>query len=218
MFCKECGERLPQDLNKFCYKCGTNLSASEVKPEVKIKTIDEFMDQKKVERKGFSKKTKLFPKQMKFPPKEPKYVILNVGIISENSHGMLSIERGSRLPTPVKETFNAGEVLEAALEKRANFDQYFCRYENHVLLYPDQKVVDTIPGTNEEFTVLKYKNALGKPYSRLNLYICKLHDLNTPYGKNFENDRYFYLLFCCIVWKDLFYCIYYDVTLSFFVC
>ena len=45
-----------------------------------------------------------------------------------------------------------------------------------VLLYPDFDLVVTLPGTTEPFTVEKSKDCLGRPYSRVNLYICRLDD------------------------------------------
>jgi len=41
-----------------------------------------------------------------------------------------------------------------------------------VLIYPDQKIVEKVPGTNEEFIVCNYKKELAKPYSKCYLYIC----------------------------------------------
>ena len=45
--------------------------------------------------------------------------------------------------------------------------------ENFVLLYPDTKLVYLIPGTDEPFTVVKYKKDLDKPYSKICFYLFK---------------------------------------------
>lgn len=45
-----------------------------------------------------------------------------------------------------------------------------------VLLYPDMDTVLHLPGTEELFLVAKYKEALGRPYNRVNLFICKMLD------------------------------------------
>ena len=47
---------------------------------------------------------------------------------------------------------------------------------NWVLLYPDMDNVLYLPGTKELSSVEKYKELLGRPYSRVNLYICKMVD------------------------------------------
>ena len=45
--------------------------------------------------------------------------------------------------------------------------------ENYVLLYLDTKLVYHIPGTDEPFTVAKYKKELGKKYSKICFYLYK---------------------------------------------
>ena len=77
--------------------------------------------------------------------------------------------RGSKLPVNVQNFFTASQVLDAALNKRADFDQFFCELENYFLMYPEQKRVDKVPGSNDMFTVSKYKKWLGKPFSRIDL-------------------------------------------------
>ena len=63
--------------------------------------------------------------------------------------------------------------LNLAVEKHAAHDQYFCGLKDYFLLYPDQKIVDTVPGTIEKITVERYKQELAKPYSKLVLFLCK---------------------------------------------
>ena len=41
------------------------------------------------------------------------------------------------------------------------------------------KIVAKIPGSTVAFTVEKYKKVLAKPFSKVDLYICKLHDLTS---------------------------------------
>ena len=43
-------------------------------------------------------------------------------------------------------------------------------------LYPDLDVVLCIPGTKECFSVQRYKESIGKPYNRVNLYLCRQSD------------------------------------------
>ena len=56
---------------------------------------------------------------------------------------------------------------------------------NWVLLYPDFDFVLNIPGTQEPFSVEKYKKSIGRPYSRTHLYLCKMQDyLRKQNGRN----------------------------------
>ena len=49
----------------------------------------------------------------------------------------------------------------------------------HVLLYPDGRQVIKIPGTDDPFTARKYKEAIGKAYQKITLYICTAEDFET---------------------------------------
>ena len=62
--------------------------------------------------------------------------------------------------------------------KHSNHDKFFCSSEDYLLLYPDQKVVTSIPESEELFTVKKYKKELAKPYSKLDLYLCRTSDFS----------------------------------------
>ena len=54
-------------------------------------------------------------------------------------------------------------MIEKAITKPANFDQSFDRVSPYVLLYP---------GTNETFSLSKYKEAISKDYKKLTFYLC----------------------------------------------
>ena len=62
---------------------------------------------------------------------------------------------------------------QAAVKKHSDHDQFFYGDEDYILLYPDQKAVVKVPGSDENFTVAKYKQELAKPYSKVDLFICK---------------------------------------------
>jgi len=85
---------------------------------------------------------------------------------------VVSIKRGSKLGVKVLKSHGAPEVLRAGVQKHAAHDQFFCAADEYLLIYPDQKVVDFVPGSNVPFTVERYKDELGKPYAKLDLYIC----------------------------------------------
>ena len=40
-------------------------------------------------------------------------------------------------------------------------------------MYPGMKIIDIAPGTQHKFTVQKYKDELGRPYSKIGLCLCK---------------------------------------------
>ena len=75
----------------------------------------------------------------------------------------------------VCKNYSAQETLVAAKKKHAKHEQFFAEDEEYVL-YPDQKVVTKVPGTEEEFTVAAYKRELSKPFSKLDLFLCKARE------------------------------------------
>ena len=65
--------------------------------------------------------------------------------------------------------------MKTALKKHADGDQFFCSLNDYVLCYPDQKLVQFIPGISESFIVEKYKEEfLSKPYSKMDLFLCNI--------------------------------------------
>ena len=50
------------------------------------------------------------------------------------------------------------------------------RVEEYFLLYPDKTRVEKLPGSQENFTLERFKEELGKSYDRITLYLCKVSD------------------------------------------
>jgi hypothetical protein len=72
---------------------------------------------------------------------------------------------------------NESTLLEHAIAKHARFNKAFNGDLKYTLLYPDgSEVKSTLPGSNEPFSVERYKDELGKPYSRITLFICRVTD------------------------------------------
>ena len=104
-------------------------------------------------------------------------VVINVGLITGNEEGNFAIVRGSRVALKVGKDYGVVEVCQAAVKRRADHDQFFCGEEDYILLYPDQKPVLKVPGSDEDLSVAKYKQELAKPLSKVDLYICKETEL-----------------------------------------
>lgn len=81
--------------------------------------------------------------------------------------------RGKSLPLEVETHWTSEQVLAAATKKLKAFNQDMEDGE-YVLLYPDGTQIKNIPGTDTAFTIAHYKEAVGKDYQRITLYICTL--------------------------------------------
>jgi hypothetical protein len=95
----------------------------------------------------------------------------------------LKVKRGSHLPIEVNKYYSDVTVKRVGLEKQLAHNKHL-REDNDgswQLLYPDFDLVYFIPGTKVPFSVEKYKESLGRPFNRVNLYICKTTDYDSKY-------------------------------------
>ncbi len=87
--------------------------------------------------------------------------------------------RGKSLPLKVIKEADYKTLLDAALKKRADYDQMFDCERAYKLVFPDGQSAKTIPGAlAERFTLVKYKEGLGKSYGRITLYLCPTFPLS----------------------------------------
>lgn len=81
--------------------------------------------------------------------------------------------RGKSLPLKVNKDAKYAEVFSVALTKREAYDKSFDTKLSWKLVYPDGQYCLILPGQeDQEFTLRKYKEDLGKPYNRITLYLC----------------------------------------------
>ena len=98
-----------------------------------------------------------------------------------SEHTELKIKRASLLPISVRKAATDVTVKRLAVEKHMAHNKSL-RAESAelntewILLYPDFDAVLYIPGTKECFSVEKYRESIGKPYNRVNLYLCRKRD------------------------------------------
>ncbi|KAI7799653.1 hypothetical protein IRJ41_008307, partial [Triplophysa rosa] len=119
---------------------------------------------KENERRTFSKSKK----------KSKKTVRISVGIMTKTKNGFRPI-RGKNLPLQVEPEWSLEQLLPAAIEKLKDFNRDMEDGE-YVLRYPDGSQIKNIPGTDTPFTIRQYKEAIGKAYQRITLFICVLED------------------------------------------
>ena len=58
-----------------------------------------------------------------------------------------------------------------------------------MLCYPDQSIVQFIPGTSVELTVERYKEEIGKPYSKIDLYLCNVSGADSDVNLKVIDDN-----------------------------
>ena len=193
MYCFICGKE-NRDWARFCCSCGkeqptlptsiadsalpknkdsaasrstcTNTSIKATSKAKKEISFDEFKKRKTSSRSSFI--------ESKSKKNKNDTATIQVGLMKFD--GKLRPVRG-RLPLTVSENATVSFIVTAAVEKYTAFDKAFDKDREYTLLYPDDAEVVNVPGTTVLFTLGEYKKALGKPYTRIVLFICTKKDL-----------------------------------------
>ena len=72
---------------------------------------------------------------------------------------------------------NHSTILENAIAKHRRFDKAFNGDLKYTLLYPDaSEVKSTLPESDKVLTLQKYKDELGKPFSQITFFLCRVTD------------------------------------------
>jgi hypothetical protein len=157
MFCHLCGTK-GLETAKFSHSCGRefNLKADEPK-----------LSGKKVPGKKAKGST---------ASGEAEEVTIQIGVMAWKD-GELTTKRGSSLPLKAASDATADVLKAKAVAKQNRFNATLVKSDRvlgYKLLYPDKSEV-----LNEfswqkylEFTLAKYKEELGKPYSRISFLVC----------------------------------------------
>ena len=84
------------------------------------------------------------------------------------------------LPVPFLRSnriFSAEVLLKAAKDKHSRHYKQFDQHLDYILLYPDKTIVQSLPGSSVPYTLNKYKEELGKPFSKLYFWLCRTSDI-----------------------------------------
>ena len=174
-FCSSCGSSVAQNTTQEA-SCSSNASRSISTPKSTI-SLEEFRKRKEACRSShFLPKSK----KKKTQRKSEENVTITVGIMRLCNGSTLKKERGSNMAITISTSSNHLAILERAIAKHARFNKSFNAHLKYTLLYPDaSEVKEFLPDSNEPFVLEKYKDELGKPYSRVTLFICRVTDYFT---------------------------------------
>ncbi|XP_068761187.1 uncharacterized protein [Montipora capricornis] len=180
-FCGKCGCMLLKSYF-FCPKCGDKISQVGTTSSVSSRTatstststssasfpatnsnFETFRERKETERRSFSVRKKSCSKKQRIQDSE---VCITVGLMKNRK----TVKRGERLPVKLSTSATAIDILEAAKKKHAAYNKRF-RAGEYRLVYKDGSDVDVIPGTDEPFSLRRYKEESGFGYARINLFL-----------------------------------------------
>jgi hypothetical protein len=140
-------------------------------------TYEEFRKRKESSRVTTLPSTSSKPKKSKSrKANSTEKVKIQVGIKEFSElDSTLKVLKGRALPIAVDPCINANGLLQEALTKHSkHFRSFNGNINKYVLLYPDNTVVNLLPGSSQFFPLKDYKEDLGKPYSKMALHLCKL--------------------------------------------
>jgi hypothetical protein len=177
VFCPSCGTKKGEtnketDSAVDADSCGSKRKrVSTTTTSINPPSFSAYMKQKETERQSHFKPNKKKGRLGETKAKAKDEVIINVGLM-EYEYGETKIQRGKSFPVKLSKDMGYDEVRDRALQKWEDYDRTFSRDRGYVLVYQDGKLARKIPGSSEEFTLRKYKEGLGKSYSRIYLYLC----------------------------------------------
>ncbi|KAF3842605.1 hypothetical protein F7725_024556 [Dissostichus mawsoni] len=179
MYCPFCGQQQASK-SAFCRSCGKDIKflcdvdKTGTSGEAKKSTLELFQTFRSVK----EKERRACFKKKKTPSKDNlKVVKISVGLMGLKD-GVLETVRGTVPPLLMRPESDADELQRAAEQKMKTFDRNV-HGGPYVLLYPDGTKITNIPGTEVPFTLNEYKEAVGKAYQRITLYICTAEDFFT---------------------------------------
>ena len=149
-FCSACGNKC-RFIDRFCGTCRENVSDKTSIDDNEKKDIRTFADYMLLnsKKKRFPASSTITTRSKFFKNVNDKPVMINVGLIRAAEDNELRLVRGSKLPVQVKKGFGADQVLKSAVKKHTDDDQHFCDIVNYCLMYPDMKIGDVVPGTQQ---------------------------------------------------------------------
>jgi hypothetical protein len=148
-------------------------------PRTRTLSFADFYKMRESQRQsGFkvSKKKKKGLSTTSNAPKKSTNVDIKVGIAAQTD-GVIKARRGKTHIVTVSSSATKEEITQKAIEKHRSFDQTFDETVAWVLLYPDFREIQWIPGTTQPFILSNYKQAIGKDYKRLTFYLIPLDDV-----------------------------------------
>jgi len=168
--CENCLSMLAKDEGEFCTSCGHKNSE-----KLQERNTMTFTDYK---RSFNSHKKRIKPgKQTKQDQRSTSGTIISLKEMIVKEDGSLNSRSGYSIPLQVNVDDGAHHVHMAAHEKMSRYCSSFTSHFSCTkLVYKTGETVKYIPGTNEPFTVRKYKDDSGLQYSRIVLYL-QVHDI-----------------------------------------
>ncbi|XP_076808720.1 uncharacterized protein LOC143451854 isoform X1 [Clavelina lepadiformis] len=196
MYCTNCGIVL-SSTHLFCGFCGQEKPHSSIETqnfcdetsskENRSNCHDNLMDNKSNDTHSLKRKSDVMSfgqykavkgsqwKERVTKKSKPNEVGVQIGMLERGGKDFeLKPIRNQTILLNIGKTESVDSILEKAVKKYLQF--YPKSHDDgasYYLAFRDGRIIDLLPGTDEPFTIIKYKENIGKDYSRIFLYLVK---------------------------------------------
>ena len=136
------------------------------------KTFTEYRKEKSKQWKGYtSKKKELVDKT--------KEVVISIGLMDWREKDCKLInKRGKKIPLRVSTSAKKQDIRIIAENKWKNYHpDLYNKDLCYTLLYESGQEIQTLPGSDEPFSLKRYQQEVGKDFKRITFFLCKENDL-----------------------------------------
>lgn len=193
LFCHHCGAQAAQSSKSDPSHASTSSGVKNTKNSINtggpkalsagsgppIMTFHEFRGRKETERRShFTSKSGSKKRKTEEKANQERTANMKIGLVTYREELCeLKIVRGGNHTVSIPCSIGTKELIAKAVKKHSRFNRSISdRADEYYLLYPDLTRVDKIPGSEEDFSLHRYKKELGKPYELITLYLCKVMD------------------------------------------
>ena len=151
-----------------------------------MKTFSEYRKEKSKQWYGFTSKSSKSKAQSKV-----QEVLISIGLMDwREKEAKLMYKRGKKVSLRISKTATKSEIQIIAENKWKQFHpDLYNEDEFYTLVYESGEEVETLPGSDEKFTLNSYQAAVDKDFKRITFYLCKNSDV-TISKINYDLDTY----------------------------
>lgn len=190
MFCIDCGKSKVEKA-RFCYNCGKDFRSeppqplceatdinvtvenAEQKPRQTINSFQKYRSEKGSQWKKFVSQKSTTQHKVE----NQAEVVIFIGMLKLKD-SELKVIRGKRLSLRVfKNDSPAAIRIKAENKWKGYYPNLYNEDDFYNLTYECGRVIETLPGSTESFTLHRYKEELGKDYKRITLFLCSEDDI-----------------------------------------
>ena len=126
----------------------------------------------------------IISKQDQLKSFDKEEINIHFGLFTQNLDGTPHIVRGKVLPLKINKP--RVKFWNLHWRNKKKHDHTFQKDREYKLLYPAGQIVNNLSGINEPFTLIKYKEDIGKQFVRITLHLSSTLEQSNEYVEEIE--------------------------------